>query len=188
MQLFQGVPSKEALGTRLKYLWLTHGTTSNVHAAWSWPLLPRIDILWITYRKFCMHVLSNLFQGKPKSLYNHSTVLASHPCTHPCFAKAIKWFAYPEISNSLIFLRIFIKSGISHTLKCHLHTLICYFWFHAISHFCIFHIWFVPFVFQTKWVNRTRVLIFSSRGISYRDRHLMNDFRTLMPHSKSGKQ
>jgi len=38
---------------------------------------------------------------------------------------------------------------------------------------------------KVKWINKTRVLIFCSRGISYRDRHLMNDFRTIMPHSKS---
>lgn len=36
-----------------------------------------------------------------------------------------------------------------------------------------------------KWTNKERVLIFSSRGISFRDRHLMKDFRTIMPHSKS---
>lgn len=35
-----------------------------------------------------------------------------------------------------------------------------------------------------KWTNKQRVLIFSSRGIGYRDRHLMNDFKTMMPHSK----
>ncbi|KAH9515426.1 Ribosome biogenesis protein BRX1 [Bulinus truncatus] len=38
---------------------------------------------------------------------------------------------------------------------------------------------------QTKWKNKQRVLVFSSRGISYRTRHLMNDLRTLMPHSKA---
>ncbi|KAK3584042.1 hypothetical protein CHS0354_018346 [Potamilus streckersoni] len=38
---------------------------------------------------------------------------------------------------------------------------------------------------QTKWTNKERVLIFSSRGISFRARHLMIDLRTLMPHSKS---
>lgn len=38
---------------------------------------------------------------------------------------------------------------------------------------------------KTKWINRERVLIFSSRGISYRDRHLMNDLRTMMPHAKA---
>lgn len=38
---------------------------------------------------------------------------------------------------------------------------------------------------KEKWVNRERILIFCSRGASYRDRHLMNDLKTLMPHSKS---
>ncbi|XP_029300002.1 ribosome biogenesis protein BRX1 homolog [Cottoperca gobio] len=36
-----------------------------------------------------------------------------------------------------------------------------------------------------KWKNKERVLIFSSRGINYRTRHLMQDLRTLMPHSKA---
>ncbi|KRZ11506.1 Ribosome biogenesis protein BRX1 -like protein [Trichinella zimbabwensis] len=36
-----------------------------------------------------------------------------------------------------------------------------------------------------KWTNRERVLIFCSRGTSFRDRHLMNDLKALMPHSKS---
>ncbi|GFU58679.1 ribosome biogenesis protein BRX1 homolog [Nephila pilipes] len=35
-----------------------------------------------------------------------------------------------------------------------------------------------------KWMNKQRVLIFASRGISFRDRHLMNNLRTLMPHAK----
>ncbi|CAG5121273.1 unnamed protein product [Candidula unifasciata] len=38
---------------------------------------------------------------------------------------------------------------------------------------------------QTKWTNKQRTLIFSSRGISFRTRHLMLDLRTLMPHSKA---
>ncbi|XP_048759824.1 ribosome biogenesis protein BRX1 homolog [Ostrea edulis] len=38
---------------------------------------------------------------------------------------------------------------------------------------------------QAKWTNKERVLVFSSRGVSYRGRHLMNDLRTLMPHSKA---
>ena len=42
------------------------------------------------------------------------------------------------------------------------------------------------YVFQSKWVNKQRVLIFSSRGITFWDRHLMLDFRKIMPHSKSG--
>lgn len=29
-----------------------------------------------------------------------------------------------------------------------------------------------------------RLLIFASRGITYRDRHLMNSFRTMLAHSK----
>ncbi|XP_035220721.1 ribosome biogenesis protein BRX1 homolog isoform X2 [Stegodyphus dumicola] len=35
-----------------------------------------------------------------------------------------------------------------------------------------------------KWINKQRVLIFASRGIAFRDRHLMNNLRTLLPHSK----
>ena len=30
------------------------------------------------------------------------------------------------------------------------------------------------------------MLIFSSRGISFRDRHLMQDFKMMMPHAKGG--
>ncbi|XP_038131009.1 ribosome biogenesis protein BRX1 homolog [Cyprinodon tularosa] len=36
-----------------------------------------------------------------------------------------------------------------------------------------------------KWTNKERVLIFSSRGVNYRTRHLMQDLRTMMPHSKA---
>ncbi|XP_030375129.1 ribosome biogenesis protein BRX1 homolog [Scaptodrosophila lebanonensis] len=36
-----------------------------------------------------------------------------------------------------------------------------------------------------KWVNKQRVLVFSARGISHRDRHLMRDIKTLMPHHRS---
>ncbi|KAI0225494.1 hypothetical protein LSAT2_023740 [Lamellibrachia satsuma] len=42
-----------------------------------------------------------------------------------------------------------------------------------------------PVIKKAKWTNKERVLVFSSRGISYRDRHLMNDLRAMMPHSKS---
>ncbi|KAL8203997.1 UNVERIFIED_CONTAM: Ribosome biogenesis protein BRX1 [Gekko kuhli] len=42
-----------------------------------------------------------------------------------------------------------------------------------------------PPVSQGKWTNKERVLIFSSRGIDFRTRHLMKDLRTLMPHSKA---
>ncbi|XP_006002355.1 ribosome biogenesis protein BRX1 homolog isoform X2 [Latimeria chalumnae] len=41
-----------------------------------------------------------------------------------------------------------------------------------------------PPVSVGKWKNKERVLIFSSRGVSFRTRHLMQDLRTLMPHSK----
>ncbi|XP_053557172.1 ribosome biogenesis protein BRX1 homolog [Bombina bombina] len=42
-----------------------------------------------------------------------------------------------------------------------------------------------PPVSEGKWKNKERVLIFSSRGINFRTRHLMQDLRTLMPHSKA---
>jgi len=35
-----------------------------------------------------------------------------------------------------------------------------------------------------RWTNKQRVLIFASRGITYRDRHLMNTFKTMLSHSK----
>uniref|UniRef100_A0A8C4Q9G2 Ribosome biogenesis protein BRX1 homolog n=1 Tax=Eptatretus burgeri TaxID=7764 RepID=A0A8C4Q9G2_EPTBU len=37
---------------------------------------------------------------------------------------------------------------------------------------------------EMLWKNKERVLIFSSRGIDFHGRHLMQDFRILMPHSK----
>ncbi|XP_040915243.1 ribosome biogenesis protein BRX1 homolog [Toxotes jaculatrix] len=42
-----------------------------------------------------------------------------------------------------------------------------------------------PPVSSGKWTNKERVLIFSSRGINFRTRHLMQDLRTMMPHSKA---
>lgn len=36
----------------------------------------------------------------------------------------------------------------------------------------------------TKYINKQRVLVFSSRGITTRYRHLMDDFRKLLPHHK----
>lgn len=36
-----------------------------------------------------------------------------------------------------------------------------------------------------KWTNKTRVLVFCSRGITSQGRHLMDDMRVLLPHSKS---
>ncbi|XP_029025530.1 ribosome biogenesis protein BRX1 homolog [Betta splendens] len=40
-------------------------------------------------------------------------------------------------------------------------------------------------VSKGKWTNKERVLIFSSRGINFRTRHLMQDLRNIMPHSKA---
>lgn len=37
---------------------------------------------------------------------------------------------------------------------------------------------------RVKWVNKQRVLVFATRGISYRHRHLMDDLKTLMPHHR----
>lgn len=37
-----------------------------------------------------------------------------------------------------------------------------------------------------KVAYRQRVLVLSSRGITQRQRHLMNDLAALMPHSKKG--
>ncbi|XP_022212824.1 ribosome biogenesis protein BRX1 homolog [Drosophila obscura] len=38
---------------------------------------------------------------------------------------------------------------------------------------------------REKWVNKQRVLVFAARGISHRDRHLMRDIKTLMPHHRA---
>ena len=38
---------------------------------------------------------------------------------------------------------------------------------------------------KSSWVNKQRVLIFSSRGISFIARHVMKNLRSLMAHSKS---
>ena len=37
---------------------------------------------------------------------------------------------------------------------------------------------------STGYVNKQRVLVFCSRGITTRYRHLMDDFRKLLPHHK----
>ncbi len=39
---------------------------------------------------------------------------------------------------------------------------------------------------QPKLRNKQRVLLLSSRGITYRMRHLMNDLEVLLPHVKKG--
>ncbi|KAJ8941217.1 hypothetical protein NQ318_015649 [Aromia moschata] len=41
-----------------------------------------------------------------------------------------------------------------------------------------------PLQKKTKWINKQRVLVFASRGINHRDRHLMEDLKKLMPHHK----
>ncbi|XP_057653300.1 ribosome biogenesis protein BRX1 homolog [Diorhabda carinulata] len=41
-----------------------------------------------------------------------------------------------------------------------------------------------PLEKKRKWINKQRVLIFASRGINHRDRHLMEDLKKLMPHHK----
>lgn len=35
-----------------------------------------------------------------------------------------------------------------------------------------------------KWINRQRVLVFATRGIGHRHRHLMDDVKKLMPHHR----
>ncbi len=35
-----------------------------------------------------------------------------------------------------------------------------------------------------NYINKQRTLIFSTRGIVHRDRHLMTDLRDLLPHSR----
>ncbi|XP_076277278.1 ribosome biogenesis protein BRX1 homolog [Lasioglossum baleicum] len=37
---------------------------------------------------------------------------------------------------------------------------------------------------KVKWINKERVLVFATREISYRHRHLMDDLKTLMPHHR----
>lgn len=37
---------------------------------------------------------------------------------------------------------------------------------------------------QDKWINKQRVLVLCGRGINHRDRHLMKDLKTIMPHHR----
>jgi ribosome biogenesis protein BRX1 len=37
----------------------------------------------------------------------------------------------------------------------------------------------------SKWINRQRVLVLASRGITYRDRHLLLNLRAMLPHAKT---
>ncbi|XP_028049249.1 ribosome biogenesis protein BRX1 homolog [Monomorium pharaonis] len=41
-----------------------------------------------------------------------------------------------------------------------------------------------PTAKKVKWINRQRVLVFATRGINHRHRHLMEDLRKLMPHHR----
>jgi hypothetical protein len=43
---------------------------------------------------------------------------------------------------------------------------------------CNFHL-------QSRWINKQRLLVFASRGITYRDRHLMEDIRGMLAHARS---
>ena len=36
----------------------------------------------------------------------------------------------------------------------------------------------------SRYINKQRTLVLSSRGITHRDRHLLSDLRDLLPHSK----
>ena len=38
---------------------------------------------------------------------------------------------------------------------------------------------------QSRWTNKTRVLVLAARNINYRGRHLMTDIKTMMPHGKA---
>lgn len=40
-------------------------------------------------------------------------------------------------------------------------------------------------ILQGQWTNKQRVLVFCSRGLGARERHLMEDLRQMMPHSKT---
>ena len=42
-----------------------------------------------------------------------------------------------------------------------------------------------PPVKQSRWTNKTRVLVLAARNINYRGRHLMTDIKTMMPHGKA---
>lgn len=38
---------------------------------------------------------------------------------------------------------------------------------------------------QLRWTNKQRTLVLSSRGVTHRHRHLMEDIKRMLPHSKS---
>ena len=37
---------------------------------------------------------------------------------------------------------------------------------------------------EKKWMNKQRTLLISSRGVTYRHRHLISDLNSLLPHSR----
>jgi ribosome biogenesis protein BRX1 len=41
---------------------------------------------------------------------------------------------------------------------------------------------------QAKWINRERVLVFATRGISFQHRHLMKDIIKMLPHAKAANK
>uniref|UniRef100_F6UJD6 Ribosome biogenesis protein BRX1 homolog n=2 Tax=Ciona intestinalis TaxID=7719 RepID=F6UJD6_CIOIN len=43
----------------------------------------------------------------------------------------------------------------------------------------------MPTLTKGRWKNKQKVLVFTSRGITYKGRHLVNDLRNLMPHTKT---
>jgi len=43
----------------------------------------------------------------------------------------------------------------------------------------------MPTMGKGKWTNKTRLLIFGSRGLDYRTRHFMQDLINILPHSKT---
>ncbi|KAI5712036.1 hypothetical protein M8J76_004911 [Diaphorina citri] len=43
-----------------------------------------------------------------------------------------------------------------------------------------------PIAKKRRWINKQRVLIFASRGISFTDRHLMKNLQNMLPHSRPG--
>jgi ribosome biogenesis protein BRX1 len=60
------------------------------------------------------------------------------------------------------------------------HDNVCWSWKHA---GCIVYLMTIQ-TLKGKWTNKQRVLVFSARGTTHRDRHLMMDLRDMMPHSK----
>ena len=42
-----------------------------------------------------------------------------------------------------------------------------------------------PAAKQSRWTNKTRVLVLAARNINFRGRHLMSDIKGMMPHGKS---